>query len=795
MVDALVWLLTVEFLGLLAFPFAFLLFHRLPDRGFTVAKPMAMVLASYLLWVLGLTHLAPNSQITIIGILAVGAIISGLILRRNLDRLRTFVKAEWRTLLIAEVVFLGFFLLWVGIRSEVPAIQGEEKPMDFAFLNAVLQSRYFPPEDPWLSGHPISYYYFGHFNMALLTKLTGIASSVSYNLSISLIAALAATGAFGLMHNLVRLSGGSRHAAIGFGLAAPALLLLVGNLEGVLEFVAAQGWGSGSFWDWVGIKGLGACPGGPMWWNASRVIDTLANCQSLDLTINEFPFFSFLLGDLHPHMVSLPFLVLGLSLGLNLFLTTDRLGLGWIRTHPIESGAVALFLGSMAFLNAWDFPLLVAIFSALVLLRSYGQQEGSLQLAAWRSVLLLGPIVLVSIVLFLPFYLTIDGELPLILPVTGPGTRPFLFFLVMGLFSVLVVSLLLRQLPGVVRPSRQEAATVALIMVLVLLPFLIWLAVTLFLISLTDGPSTAFMRVGGRIFWLLLGLAVVGLAGLSAMQRVLHRNEQGITFPLVLAAVAFYLLVGAELFRVVDVFGNRMNTVFKVYYQAWLLLSLVGAYGLYYWYAHPRPVTLSGSSGSSEAPPRRRQPAFRLGGFAWTVVIAALVVGSLYYPVGALLDRTGVLSDRHRFSDNTLDGLAFVRTESQGEYAAIQWLRDEAPWGRIVEAVGDDYSPHGRISASTGLPTVLGWKGHELQWRPGTRLLDGRDEDVVTIYQSRDSQEVRRLLEKYGIRYVYLGRREKVRYGGGRLGDFDGLLRTVFQQNDVLIYEFVRDAN
>jgi len=793
-VDALLWLLSIEVLGLLALPFAFVLFQRLPDRGFTVAKPMALALSSYLLWVVGLSHLAPNSRLTIILILLFGALISGLVLRSQMDRFRAFLKNEWRTLLVAQGVFLVFFLLWAGIVSEVPAITGTEKPMDFAFLNAVLQSRYFPPEDPWLAGHPISYYYFGHFTMALLTQLTGIASSVSYNLSIPLIAALAATGAFGLVQNLVRLSGGSRRAAIGFGLAAPALLLLLGNLEGALEFIQAQGWGSGGFWDWVGIKGLEASPSGPMWWRATRVIDTLSNGQSLDYTITEFPFFSFLLGDLHAHVVSLPFLILGLSLGLNLFLAPDPPGLAWLRRHPVEAIAVALFLGSLAFINAWDFPLLAAVLGVLVLVRAYGAERGDLQRAAGQAALMLAPIFLAAVALFLPYYLTLDGQVSGILPLTKVSTRPFLFFLVMGLFSVLAISFLLRQLAGLVRPTRHEAPAALLVLMVTLAPFLLWLVIAFLLTSLTDGVAPAIAKAGGRALWVLPGLAVVALAGFSAAKRVLLGREPVLAFPLLLLAAGFYLLVGVELFYVVDLFGNRMNTVFKVYYQVWLLLSLVGAYGLYYWYSRSAGVAPAGSLGRPTGGLVMRRWALWAGRHSWTVAVAVLLLASLYYPVGAVLDRTGILGQGHSFSDNTLDGLSFIKDSRHGEYAAIQWLRDEAPWGRIVEAVGDDYSDYGRISASTGLPTVLGWKGHELQWRGGTRLFNGRDEDVGTIYRSDDSEAVGRLLKRYGVRYVYVGRRELSSYGVGHLAGFDKLLKTVFQQSGVVIYEVLPGA-
>jgi YYY domain-containing protein len=794
-IDAFIWFLVIELLGVLAFPLAFTLFQRLPDRGYTLTKPFALVLVSYLLWVLGLIHLVPNSRFTIIGILALGAAISGWALHKRSNAIWSFLSSEWRLLLVAEGVFLGFFALWLAIVSEIPAINHTEKPMDFAFLNAILQSRYFPPEDPWLAGHPISYYYFGHFVMALVTKLTALSSAVGYNIAVSLVPALLGISSFGLLYNLVRLSGGGLRAALGFGLIAPGLLMLIGNLEGALEFVHAQGWGSDGFWDWVGIKGLegtvvaspGIFPDQPWWWwRATRVIDTLSNGQSLDYTITEFPFFSFILGDLHPHVMALPFLTLFLSLGLNLFVSQERLGLSWLVRHPLESLAVALLLGSLAFLNIWDFPVFAVILGIIIFTKSYGDEfhlnpedgKAALSRAALNTALMASPLVVVAVALFIPFYLDLSSQASGVLPVIEFSTRPFLFFLVMGLFFILGLSFLLRQLPGLARPTQQDAPAALSILVVTLTPFLLWAIIMLLVSLFTEGIVSGLGEIGGRFLLVLPGLVIVGLAGFSATQRVRLRKDPVAAFPLLLLAVAFYLLAGAELFFLVDFFGNRMNTVFKVYFQCWLLLSIVGAYGFYYWWTRRQSHRFS----------------LRVGQYAWAGAVAALLVASLYYPVGAALDRTGLLNGNHTLENNTLDGLAFLRQSNPAEYAAVMWLRDQAPLGRIVEAVGDDYSDYGRISASTGWPTVLGWKGHEHQWRGTTRIFDGREEDVAQIYQSADAERVRQLLEQYDVRYVYVGRRERSKYGVNNLSKFDDFMRTAFEQDGVIIYERVEEV-
>ncbi len=390
--------------------------------------------------------------------------------------------------------------------------------------------------------------------------------------------------------------------------------------------------------------------------------------------------------------------------------------------------------------------------------------------------------VAVAALLFLPFYLDFSSQAGGILPYTGPGTRPLLFLVVIGLPFLLGVSFLFKQLKGIPIFSQADAPALLLVLTVALFPLLLW-AVLMLSWSLFAGGAgldagLGIGRIAGSTLFVLPGLAVVSLAGFSALQRIKTGWEPMTVFPLVLVTVAVYLLVGAELYFVVDGFGNRMNTVFKVYYQAWLLLALAGAYGIYYWQAH---LSL-------------RNTAIRLAHYGWTVVAALAIIASLYYPVGAVLERTGLLHPRETLADNTLDGLAFVKETDPDEYAAIAWLRVQDSRGIIVEAVGDDYSDYGRVSGSTGIPTILGWKGHEQQWRGNSRLFDGREEAVAEIYQSPDPFRVRELLEQYDVQYVYAGRREQISYGSTHLGEFPDLLKTVFKQGNVTIYEFVANT-
>ena len=802
MYDALIWLLVIEVLGLIAFPLAFTLFRRLPDRGFTLSKAMALLLSSYLLWVLGLTHVVPSTRYTIIAILVVLALVSFLVLRRKLPEIASFLRRERRFLITAELVFLGIYFLWLAVVSSSPAINHTEKPMDFAFLNSILKSTYFPPEDPWLAGHSISYYYFGHFMMALLTKLTAIPSSISYNLSIALIPALVGAGAFGLVYNLIRLSNARRRTAIFFALAAPLFVVLLGNLEGVLEFIHARGWGSDGFWQWVSIKGLeGGQESGPgifpaegwWWWRSTRVIDTLVDGTSLDYTITEFPFFSFLLGDLHAHVTALPFLIFNLALGLNIFISTEKLGLGWLRRNPWELVSIMLFLGALAFINIWDFPVFAAIFVALVLAKSYSDWGGQLHRALLQSLMLSIPVLIGAVVLYLPFYLTLSSQASGISTLGEVSTRPLFFFLILGTFLVLSGSFLIRQLWTVPGLGGKNPDALSMVLVITLLPFLLWAGIELLALWAGIAPPGNLLRnsviqdagtVGTRFGVLLPALAIVAVASYSILLRLRSGSEKAAAFALVPLAVAFYLIMGAELFYIVDFFGNRMNTVFKVYYQAWVLLAIVSAYGLYY--CSSRPVPTFGWLRIPAGLPKS------VGGgvvrYGWLVLVVVLVLASIYYPVGAALDRA-------KGSDGgTFDGLAYLHAVGSGEYEAIEWLRDKATRGRIVEAVGPSYREYARISSSTGLPTILGWEGHEHQWRGSKRHFLGREEQVRQIYRSDDPEQVRGLLDTYDIRYVYFGRRERERYGNAQLKNFPSFLRPVFRKGDVVIYERHQDG-
>jgi uncharacterized membrane protein len=283
----------------------------------------------------------------------------------------------------------------------------------------------------------------------------------------------------------------------------------------------------------------------------------------------------------------------------------------------------------------------------------------------------------------------------------------------------------------------------------------------------------------------------------------LARKDQSATgrvFALTLSALGLLLIMGPELLYVDDAFGGaweRMNTVFKLYYQGWLLLAVASGFALYYWGS-----LREGVSGWRALLTR-----------VWAAGFAVLLVGTAYYPLAAAATKGNLFHE-----GITLDGLAYVDQAGSGEYGAIRLIRESAQRdSAVLEAVGGDYTAFGRVSASTGVPTVLGWEGHERQWRgagisvggalaKGVRGLfgggdsaltvwdrnepayDERKQDVATIYQTQDVEQAKDLLAKYRVDYVYVGPRERQKYGQEGLSKFPSFMETLFDQDGVAVY-------
>ena len=764
MLNVFLWLLTVEAIGLIAFPLTYFLLPRLADRGYSVSKPLGILLIGYLSWILSVLHIIPNVRLSLVGLLLAFGTLSGWYAWGRRRELRDFVVRERKALILGEAIFLVIFLGWTIYRAYDPAIDHTEQPMDFAFLNASMESRFGAPEDPWLRGESISYYYFGYWMMGAVSKIAGVASNFSYNLSLALIPAMASMGIAGLLLNVARSEWFRWRTAVTAAIGAVVLVGIVANLEGVLEFMRANGMGSQGFWDWVRIDGLdGASPAAAdswmpqeFWWwfRGTRVINTFAGEQSLDYTIQEFPFFSYMLGDLHPHVMSLPFSMLFMAFCWNLLKSPAHV---W-NARDVQGYAfilaIGLVLGGLAFTNMWDLPTFSALLLAVVAARTYSEHGGNIWTLIKGTVPLAAVVIGLAFLFFIPYYLTFNHSVTGIVAVAAT-TRPVHMLLVWGLYLALVTPFIVTSfIQTTVGDDWRRLTTYALLVGF--LPFVVWVLV----------PGEATDGLLGRFGHILPFALLISAAVYSAMWTVKRSGPNGRAFVLLLSALGLILIMGPELLFIRDSFGNRMNTVFKLYYQAWYLLAVVGGFALCYW----EPWTASKSSW------------LRLLTAIWTGVLVILVVGSLYYPPAAAASKGGP------FDGATLDGLAYVATTRPAEYEAIKFLRREASRDAgIVEAVGEWFDS-ALISRSTGIPTVLNWPGHEGQWRGSTALFKGREQDVALIYQTLDAQEAANLLAKYDVDYVYIGPREKAKYGNDGLGKFESFMEQVFSQDDVIIY-------
>ena len=204
------WYLIITLLGWLTFPLAYALFPALADRGYTLSRAAGLLIWGYIFWLLASLNIAQNDTGGILLALAVIIGLSGfsifnrqsLIVNRK-SEIVNFLKSNLSLILTTEILFLVAFGFLAFVRSANPELISTEKPMELAFINGILRSPVFPPQDPWLSGYAISYYYFGYVMTAMLARLSGVPGSLAHNLMTSLIFALGAIGSYGILYNLL----------------------------------------------------------------------------------------------------------------------------------------------------------------------------------------------------------------------------------------------------------------------------------------------------------------------------------------------------------------------------------------------------------------------------------------------------------------------------------------------------------------------------------------------------------------------------------------------------------------
>lgn len=783
------WWLAAELIGLLALPLSFRIFRRLPDRGYAFSRVFGLLLVAYVLWIGGTTGLLPFSAGSVV--LVVGGLgVAGVLL---LARDRTEIAAWWRRsrryVVVAEAVFLLAIVMIAFLRSYQPEIANTEKPFEFANYNAVNRSADFAPTNPWFSGKPMPYYYFGYAVMGSVAKLTGTPADYGFNVALTLTGGLAAIAVFGVAANaavLLRSHGSVRDAwPLAAGLAGVALLLLIGNLEGVFEFAAAHGWNPQWVYQHLDVAGLQPRPsahwypdepGFGSWWRATRL--------GSDWNFLEFPFFSFLLGDLHPHVLALPFKLLSAALALNLLTERSLPGpadparpLGrWAWGGLLSWVGAALAVGSLIATHTWDYPPFLVLTGVAIVARSWADGERKI-LQPLASV---AAFTALTLLLFVPFFLStgrggINGLQPTLVAfrdqnVNAEGSYlPFqhllIFWLPLMLPAALFVVWSLARRGW--QPLQQYGANA--LTVVVLLP-LAWALSVLGLHGMSGLSDELRIRGWGWltvvVLALLLSAALAALAG-EFGDREDSGERAARLFLLGATAVALLLVYGPELFMVRDSSGTRANSTFKLWYSAWTLLSVVGGAGGLFAIWQWRP-SISGAW---------LRPAF-------AGVTALVIAGALVYPLYASFNRTNGFS-----GGRTLNGLAFLQKSNPDEYNAAAWLNQNVPQvTTVLEAAGPSYGEPGRIASRTGLPTVIDWGFHQEQ--EGVPPVDvvARERDVRQVYTTVDTNEALGILAKYGVGYVVVGTPERQAYGEQGLPKFTAIGAAVFSSPTVTIF-------
>ena len=672
------WWLMVLILGLGYYPLGAVLFSALRDRGYIFSKVLGIGLAGFLTWVLVVCGAAKFTSGAVIAVTAVSMALCWILYIK---------KAEKKTLdldlvLGEELIFLAFFLLWTYFAGFRPEAKGTEKFMDYGFMAAMTRSDTLPARDLWYSAGNMNYYYGGQYYAVFLTKLSFTRIQETYNLMRTLVAAFAFVLPFNLVFHMIREIPRKVKAVPGWiaalgGLLAGAAVSLAGNMHYVLY---------GLFGDVFKLSGYE-----DYWFpNSTRYIGH--NPLTDDQCIHEFPSYSFVLGDLHAHVVNVMFVLLTVGIlyaWMKGIREREEEGQAFsVKKLLLEPAVIAcgVLTGIFHWTNYWDFVIYTTAALICIFFTAMYRYRGQAKAVAAATVLQTAEVFVLGTLAALPFTSSFETMVSGI-ALSKYHTVLYQFLILWGLPFALVLILLLAVLIKYLRAYREP------------------------------GRFREFFR----------------------------RVSLSDTFALILGICGIGLVLIPELIYVRDIYENgyaRSNTMFKLTYQAFILFGMAMAYAIV------RLLLWKG-----------RKLARTLGAAGLAMVL--LTCGYFGYSVkcwfGNVLDVSGY---------RCLDATAYLENVYPEDAAAIRWLNENVEGNPVVlEANGDSYSDYCRVSAMTGLPTVLGWYVHEWLWRGDTADLNEKSAEIQTIYTSGDREAVEELLEKYEVEYIFVGSCEREKYG------------------------------
>lgn len=706
----LTWWLLAGVMGMAAMPLTGLLFREFDDKGWMFSKIVAIVVTGFLTWFLTAVKLLKFTTSACVGVsLACGLLFLLLGKAQYKKGVECLPINHLELVYWEEVLFLAFFLLWTYLAGFHPAAYGTEKFMDYGFMEAMMRSTTLPAVDLWYSEGTINYYYGGQYFAVFLTKLTGTKVELTYNLMRTFVAGLAFVLPYSLVYQMAKDRMGKKAAgAVGWKKAVPQISGILAGLSvsiaGNMHYVYY-----GQIRPWL-QKLTGQEPDSYWFPDATRYIGFNPDVE--DKTIHEFPCYSFVLGDLHAHVVNIMFVLLLLGL---LYAWVKM-----VRKRTYDTGEpgtkefwekhllmpqilfAAVLLGMFRWTNYWDFVIYfvvtggVVLFTNIVLMKGQGKWVIGVTAAQAAEVLAIGTIVI------LPFTLNFETMVQGV-AVAQNHSLPHQLLILWGLPVILtvifVISLLAEKLGGV------KNKTIYKFMKSLKLP---------------------------DLFAMVMGLCAIGLVLIPELVYVRDIYENG---------------------------NARANTMFKLTYQAYIMFGMTMAYIIFRMLVISYRKFLKAAAGIA------------LVCLIWTFGYFGNSVDSWF----------GEVKDPSKYQG--LNATAFLETDFPEDAAGIRWLKKNIKGSPVVlEANGDSYTQYERVSAMTGLPTVLGWYVHEWLWRNDVADLNTKSGDIELIYTSKDEKQVKELLEKYNISYIFTGACEREKYGENLNNDLlSGLGETVFR--------------
>lgn len=691
--------ITILLLGLASWPLARAALGVFPDKGWVLSKSISLLLISYVAWLLGMGELLAFTRPNLLLITLVLALICWLPflikLRQNNLSLTTITNLRHHPTLKLILIQEIAFIAILGFWAIVRAYNPDIFGLEKYMDYGFLLSILRAEYFP-----PLDHFFAGepinyyYFGHLMGAILTRL-STVPPAISYNLL--IAYLGAMTFISSF-----SVSVALITQALKRPILsttTLMTGLLGGAFTGIIGNLHAALNIFEYK-----------TYWYaTASRLIP---------FTINEFPVYSFVVADLHAHVNNLPIVLLIVALLVQLVSTwwgdddTTTPTLPRAYRNPAYL-LLIMAIGSSYATNAWDYPIYLVLTSCVFFFFTYRAQKTiaktllRLLAAVERTAQLIIPLFAVSFVLFIPYWRTVVPPSQGIGLVADQSPLPLVLIL-WGMFFFL---------------------------------------------------SASFV---GFVFRERLGHFIRNLRSKEPTKPItssfpLTRYD---LFAIMLMAVALLLIIIPEIMYVKDIYPQhyRANTMFKLYYQAWVMFSIATAYG----FVRIAKIVKQGITSN----------------FWITNVLIqyVLIAATLLYPYLAINSATGSFREYQG-----LDGTAYLARQYPDDAAAIDWLNQHMPGQpTVLEAAGDSYTEYARVSSNTGLPTVLGWQVHEWLWRgsygdpvvPASKVLEEygadsvsqRNLEVQEIYTGTDKENTRRLLQKYDVDYIFIGTLERTKY-------------------------------